>query len=133
MAARILVIDDNPANLYLMTYLLQAEGHEVLMATNGIEGLAMVRRHAADLVICDAQMPLMDGYEFARAVRADRELRSLMLVSVTANAMIGDREKSLAAGFDDYISKPIVPETFARQIAELVRRGASERGQNTDC
>ena len=121
MSARILIIDDNSANLYLMAYLLREAGHEVLVAGNGQDGLEVARAQPPDLIICDAQMPVMDGYEFARHARRDPMLAGLPLVSVTAYAMAGDREKSLAAGFDAYLSKPIVPEDFARHIGMILR------------
>lgn len=123
MKARILIVDDNAANLYLMAYLLREAGFEVIVAGNGQEGLDVARSQLPDLIVCDAQMPVMDGYEFARHVKRDPMLADRPLVSVTAYAMAGDREKSLDAGFDAYLSKPIVPEEFARQIAVLLRNG----------
>jgi two-component system cell cycle response regulator len=123
MKARILIVDDNAANLYLMAYLLREAGFEVIVAGNGQEGLDVARAQLPDLIVCDAQMPVMDGYEFARHVKRDPMLADRPLVSVTAYAMAGDREKSLDAGFDAYLSKPIVPEEFARQIAVLLQNG----------
>src|SRR5438105_2383863 len=116
MPARILVIEDNPANLELMTYLLQAFGYAASTATDGVEGLAAARRDAPNLIICDVQLPVMDGLEVARHVKSDPILRTIPLVAVTALAMVGDRDRVLAAGFDGYIAKPINPETFVRQM-----------------
>src|SRR4051812_2065122 len=110
MSARILIIEDKQANLDLMTYLLEAFGHSVKTAMDGEEGLAALRREAPDVVVCDINLPRIDGYEVARQIRADPALRPLPLIAVTALAMVGDREKVLAAGFDGYIAKPIAPE-----------------------
>lgn len=132
MAAKILIIDDNAANLYLMAYLLREAGYEVAVAGNGQDGLEVARAQLPELIICDAQMPVMDGYEFARHARRDPMLAGLPLVSVTAYAMAGDREKSLAAGFDAYLSKPIVPENFAQQISAVLREAKCKIGNGRD-
>lgn len=116
MTARILVIEDNPDNMELMIYLLQAFGHTPLMADDGEEGLKVARREAPDLIICDIHLPKMDGYEVLRVLKADAGLQHIPMVAVTALAMVGDREKMIAAGFDGYIAKPIVPETFITQV-----------------
>lgn len=115
--ARILVIEDNSANLELMNYLLSAGGHEVLTAQDGEEGLARVATPPlVDIVVCDVHMPRLDGYEVARRLKANAALRRIPLVAVTALAMVGDRDKVLAAGFDGYIAKPIDPREFAAQV-----------------
>jgi CheY-like chemotaxis protein len=113
---RILVIEDNPTNLELMGYLLQAFGHTVLTAPDGEEGLEMVRREIPDLVVCDVQIPKFDGYEVATQMKNHPAFRKIPLIAVTALAMVGDRDKMLTAGFDGYISKPINPETFVREV-----------------
>jgi two-component system cell cycle response regulator len=114
--ARVLVIEDNWANLELMTYLLEAHGHKVATGRDGEEGLEWLRAEPSELIICDIHLPRMDGYEVARHVKSDPGLRGVPLIAVTALAMVGDREKVLQAGFDGYIAKPIVPETFVSQI-----------------
>ena len=114
--ARILIIEDNPANMQLMTYLLRAFGHDTFEARDGKAGLAIAKQELADLILCDLQMPGIDGYEVARILRLDPKLNMISLVAVTAYAMAGDREKVLAAGFNGYISKPINPELFLGQV-----------------
>lgn len=114
--ARLLVIEDNPDNLELMSYLLKAFGHQVATAIDGAEGLAAARRDRPDLIVCDVHLPKMDGYEVARELKADRALRRIPLLAVTALAMVGDRDKVLAAGFDGYLAKPIDPPEFAHQV-----------------
>jgi two-component system cell cycle response regulator len=125
MGARILVVEDNAANLELMTYLLTAFGHSPQGARDGPQGVALATRDAFDIVICDIQLPGLDGFEVMRAIRS-RSGHTMPLVAVTAFAQVGDRERVLEAGFDGYISKPIVPETFVEQVEAFLpadRRG----------
>ena len=116
MGARILVIEDNPANLELMSYLLRAFGHEVLTECDGEAGLEAARRESPDLIVCDIQIPKVHGLDVARQLKSHPSLKKIPLVAVTAFAMVGDRDKVLAAGFDGYIAKPIAPETFVQQV-----------------
>lgn len=120
MTPRILVIEDDPSSLELMSYLLGAHGYATTVASRGDEGLAAARRERPDLVICDVQLPALDGYAIAAQLKSDEHLKSVPLVAVTALAMVGDREKMLAAGFDSYISKPIDPMAFVSQIDPLL-------------
>ncbi len=121
MTGRILIIEDNPANLELMEYVLRAFDYRLQTAVNGQKGLEIALRDPFDLIICDLQMPVMDGYELASRLKAERKTRQIPLVAVTALAMVGDKEKALAAGFDGYITKPIDPENFVRQVQEFLR------------
>src|SRR5689334_5379048 len=102
--AQILIIEDNPTNMQLMVYLLRAFGHTPLEAVTGEAGLALARDHRPDLILSDLQLPGMDGYEIARQVKADAKLDAIPLIAVTAYAMVGDRDKVLAAGFNGYIA-----------------------------
>lgn len=119
--ARIVVIEDNPANRELMAYLLKAFGHIPLEAPDGLSGLESVRREVPDLVLCDLQLPGIDGYEIARQVKSDPILSTIPLIAVTAYAMVGDRDAVLAAGFDGYITKPITPELFVGQVEAFLK------------
>ena len=121
MPARILVVEDNPTNMELITYLLKAFGHTPLEARDGEEGIEVVHRQMPDVILCDVQMPKMDGYEVARRLKSNPALHSIPLVAVTSLAMVGDRDKILAAGFDGYITKPITPETFVAQVEAYLR------------
>jgi CheY-like chemotaxis protein len=120
MPARILIIEDNPANLELMNYLLLAFGHNTLTACDGDEGLDVVQRESPDLIICDVELPGINGLEIARRLKSDLDLRWIPLVAVTAFAMVGDSERILTAGFDGYIPKPIAPETFVQQVESFL-------------
>lgn len=123
MPARILVIEDDPNTLELMAYLLGAFGHTVLRADNGLDGVALAAAERPDLIACDIQLPGLDGYGVARCLAGEPGLADIPLLAVTAFSMVGDRESILSAGFDDYISKPIVPETFVDQLDRYLPRG----------
>jgi two-component system cell cycle response regulator len=114
--ARILLIEDNPDNLDLMSYLLTAYGHAVATAEDGETGIATALATRPDLIACDIHLPGVDGYGVAKALKADEALAAVPVVAVTALAMVGDREKILGAGFDGYITKPIDPQ---RVVSEL--------------
>jgi two-component system cell cycle response regulator DivK len=116
MIARILIIEDNLANLELAKYLLEAGGYTVLTAMNGVEGLQLAQQERPDMVVSDLQMPLMDGYELLQNLRNDPNLQRIPVIAVTAFSMPGDQHKVLLTGFDGYISKPIVPEAFLQQV-----------------
>jgi two-component system cell cycle response regulator len=120
--ARILIIEDNPTNLELMSYLLTAFGHTTLTAYDGATGLETARGEAPELIICDVQMPGLDGYMVAQRLKSDPGTCAIPLVAVTAVAMVGDRDRALAAGFDGYITKPIVPEAFVGQVEAFLAR-----------
>ena len=116
MAARILLIEDNKTNLELTEYLLKASGYSTLAAGNGEEGIRAAQKEHPDLIICDLQMPVMNGYEVVRELKEDPLLRPIPIIALTALSMPGDRRNVLAAGFDGYMAKPIDPETFVRTI-----------------
>src|SRR5262245_24093026 len=120
MPARILIIEDDPASRELARYLLVAAGHEVLTAADGGAGARMAIVENPDLVLCDLHLPVMDGIEVVRSVKSDPRWRRVPIIALTASTMVGDREKTLAAGFDNYLSKPIAPEIFSEQIGALL-------------
>ncbi|MFC4159431.1 response regulator [Chitinimonas lacunae] len=114
--ARILVIEDNPDNLELMTYLLKAFGHQTLTACDGEKGIQMAAESPPDLIVCDIHLPHADGYAVAKRLKRNPSLASIPLIAVTALAMVGDRERVLAGGFDGYLTKPIDPQAFVGQL-----------------
>jgi CheY-like chemotaxis protein len=120
MSARILLVEDNPANLALMEYLLRAFGHTTISAPDGARGLAMAIESIPDLILMDLHMPTLDGFEAARQIKQVPALQRIPVVAVTASAMVGDRDKILARGFDGYIAKPITPETFVSQVESFL-------------
>jgi two-component system cell cycle response regulator len=104
-----------------MVYLLTAFGHEVLEAHDGSEGIERTRKEKPDLILLDIHMPQMDGYEAARRLGKMPECYGVPIVAVTALAMVGDREKIMASGFNGYIAKPIDPESFSAQVQSHLR------------
>jgi CheY-like chemotaxis protein len=120
MSARILYIEDNESNLYLVTFLLQARGHTVVQARDGAEGLALALAERPDLILLDIQLPDLDGYETARLLRAEPDGGGVPIIALTSYAMAGDREKALAAGCSGYIEKPINPDTFIATIERFL-------------
>jgi len=118
--ARFLIIEDNPANLELVRYLLEHAGHRVDGAVNGIDGVFAVGATAPDLVICDLQLPRLDGYGVLRELRARPAHAALPIIAVTAFSMPNDRKNVMQAGFDGYLSKPIDPETFVERIESFL-------------
>lgn len=112
----ILVIEDNEQNLYLMRFLLEKKGFTVIEATDGEKGVEMAKELKPNLILLDIQLPKMDGYAVARELRKNNELTETPIVAVTSYAMVGDRERVLAAGADGYIEKPIDPDKFVDQI-----------------
>jgi two-component system, cell cycle response regulator len=116
MTVRVLIVEDNPINRELIDYLLRAHGFETLKALDGAIGLDMARRERPDLILCDIQMPVMDGVEFAHHVKSDPALRATPLIALTALAMVGDRERILAEGFDGFITKPLDPATMVESL-----------------
>lgn len=118
---RILVIEDNEQNLYLATFLLEKSGHEVIAARDGQEGIDKARQEQPNLIVLDMQLPIIDGYEVARRLKKMPECKAIPIVAVTSFAMVGDRERVLAAGCQGYIEKPVNPETFVEQIERHFR------------
>ncbi|MBI2315540.1 MAG: response regulator [Betaproteobacteria bacterium] len=123
MPARILIAEDNRASLELVEY-----RYATRTAAEGREGLRLAREWVPDLIVCDLQMPGLNGYEVIRALREAPLLRAIPVVAVTAFSMPGDREKAIAAGFNGYFSKPIDPETFVGQIEDFLRPELRARG-----
>ena len=129
MEAAILVVEDNRDNMELMEYLLTAFGYTPMLARGGADAIRLAREQPPDLILMDLQMPEMDGLEAIAAIRGEPGLEGCTIVAVTAFAMVGDRERILAAGFDGYISKPIAPESF---VADVERYLAPELRAHTD-
>ena len=128
MPIRILIIEDHVDNLELMSYLLKTFGYETLAAGDGLEGLKLAERELPELIICDIQLPGIDGFEVAKRLKNDARLRAIPLVGITALAMVGDRDRVLQAGFDGYIPKPIAPETFVSDIEAFLKPGQQRSG-----
>lgn len=120
MNRTVLLIEDNEQNRYLATFLLSQSGFVVEAACDGPSGVVRALALMPDLILLDIQLPGMDGYAVARALRSHPALARVPIVAVTSYAMVGDREKSLEAGCNGYIEKPINPETFVTEISRFV-------------
>ena len=120
MAARILVVEDNPLNLKLVRDVLEYQGFEVLTAISGEEGVAVASSSSPDLVLMDLQLPGMDGHEALLRMRSDPRCRAIPVVAVTAFAMKHDIERADEAGFDGYIAKPISVRALPAQLAPFL-------------
>ena len=123
MNKQILLIEDNEQNRYLTTYLLTRRGYGVIEAVDGKSGIEMAVKGGIDLILLDIQLPEMDGYDVAAALRADARTREVPIIAVTSYAMVGDREKALASGCNGYIEKPINPDTFVSEIERFLPAG----------
>ena len=113
----VLCIEDNFLNRRLVRKILASRGYKVLEAEDGLKGWEMVRTLHPPLVLMDINLPKMDGEEITKLIKADPELRDIPVIALTASAMRGDRERFLAAGCDDYLSKPIQPLDLLAKVA----------------
>lgn len=118
----ILIVDDNPMNLKLLQILMTIEGYEVRTAMNANEALQILQNFQPTLILMDIQLPDMDGLELARKLKANPSYQNIIIIAITAYAMVGDNEKTLAAGCDGYISKPIDTQKLPQQIAAYLIR-----------
>jgi len=121
-ATTILYIEDNVDNRTLVRRVLQIEGYRVMEADSGFKAFEILRSEIPDLVLMDINLPDMDGYEITTRLKQMPSLARVPVIAMTANVMKGDREKTLAAGCDGYISKPIDIDTLPGQIARFLRK-----------
>ena len=120
--AKILLVEDNEMNRDMLSRRLVKRGYEVVVAVDGREGVAKARAEAPALVLMDMSLPVLDGWEATRELRADPATRSIPIIALTAHAMAGDREKALAVGCDDFDTKPIELERLLGKIEALLAR-----------
>jgi CheY-like chemotaxis protein len=117
---RILIADDRASSRELLRLVLARAGYEVIEAEDGIDALERARAANPDLILLDLQMPRLDGYGTLAELRREERFRTLPILALTASAMRGDREKILAAGFTDYLSKPAGPDQLRETVAKLL-------------
>jgi two-component system cell cycle response regulator DivK len=120
--ARVLIVEDNPTNMTLATFLLQSAGHTVLGATDAEAGLTMARAERPNLILMDIQLPGMDGLQATALLKADDVTRAIPVIALTALAMKGDEERIRAAGCDGYIAKPMRYQEFLATVAAQLAR-----------
>ncbi|HMF86851.1 MAG TPA: response regulator [Gemmatimonadaceae bacterium] len=117
---KVLVVEDNPANMTLATFLLKSAGHSVLSATDAESGLTLARSEQPDLILMDIQLPGMDGLQATALLKGDETTRAIPVIALTALAMKGDEERIRAAGCDGYIAKPLAYREFLATISNLL-------------
>ena len=122
--AKILLVEDNELNRDMLMRRLSRRGYDVVVAVDGAEGIEMARSAAPDLVLLDMSLPVLDGWEVARSLKAEPATRDIPIVALTAHAMTGDRERALEAGCDDYDTKPIELERLLGKMQVLLGTGA---------
>jgi CheY-like chemotaxis protein len=118
--ANILIIEDNEQSRYLVTFLLEKQGHSIVQAEDGKQGIELASQTSPDLILLDIQIPLMDGYTVAAEIRRNPNLQKTPILAVTSYAMVGDRERILSAGCNGYIEKPINPDTFINEVNDYL-------------
>src|SRR6266478_472689 len=121
MSKRILVVEDEEDNRRILRDLLTGADYEMMEAENGEEALAAVARQRPDLILMDIQLPILDGYEATRRLKADPILKDVPIIALTSYALSGDEEKARAAGCDDFVPKPYSPRQLLAKIRELLR------------
>ncbi len=122
--ARILLVEDNEMNRDMLTKRLERRGYEIVVAVDGGEGIEKARSAAPDLILMDMSLPVMDGWEATRRLKAEPQTRAIPVIALTAHAMSSDREKAVAAGCDDYDTKPVELERLLAKIERLLQAGS---------
>ena len=120
MSKRILIVEDQEDNRSILRDLLSTAGYELIEATNGAEGVELARRERPDLILMDIQLPVVDGYEAARRIKANADLKSIPIIAVTSYALSGDEAKARSAGCDGYVTKPFSPRQLLAKVREYL-------------
>ena len=120
MMTKILYVEDNEDNVYMLTRRLARKGYEVVVAPDGAQGVAMAVSESPTLILMDLSLPVMDGWEATRRIKSAPETRDIPIIALSAHAMAGDREKALAAGCDDYDTKPVELPRLLSKIEALL-------------
>jgi CheY-like chemotaxis protein len=122
MPMKILVVEDNELNLDILTRRLQRKGYDVITAKDGQEGVACAKTNHPDIILMDVSLPLLDGYDATRQIKADQNTKNIPIIILTAHAMVGDREKALASGCDEYETKPIDFPHLLEKIEKFLKK-----------
>ncbi len=122
---KILYVEDNEDNIYMLSKRLARKGYEVIVATDGEQGVDLARSEAPALILMDLTLPVVDGWEATRRLKAASETRDIPVIALTAHAMSDDREKALAAGCDDFDTKPVNLKRLLGKIQALLSEGAA--------
>jgi len=120
---KILLVEDNEMNRDMLSRRLERRGYQVAIALDGKQGVAMAGSEAPDLILMDMSLPVLDGWEAARCLKATPETRTIPIIALTAHAMVGDREKAIEAGCDDYDTKPVEFQRLLEKIEAILGKG----------
>ncbi len=121
MKKKLLIVEDNSSNMKLLKILTRSLDFETFFAENGKEAITILRDNTPDIVLCDIQMPGVDGIQLVQFIRSEASLAQITVIAITAHAMTGDREKLLGYGFDEYVSKPIDTRKLRRILASYLK------------
>ena len=124
---KVLIVEDNEMNRDMLSRRLMRKGYSVVIATDGEQGVAMAASETPDLILMDMSLPKLDGWEATRRLKADAELKKIPIIALTAHAMTDDRDKALAAGCDDYDTKPVDLPRLLEKMETILRHEASVR------
>ena len=130
MKLRVLIIEDNDQNMYMLSFLLEKNNYEVMQAFNGLDGIKAAKENSPDVILLDIQLPGMDGYQIARELRSRNDLCHIPIVAVTSHAMVGDREKAMVSGASGYIEKPVDPDNFIQRMESYFPEELLQRRKN---
>lgn len=122
---KILYVEDNEDNVFMLKNRLTRAGHTVVVATDGAQGVAMALSEQPDMILMDLSLPVLDGWQATRQIKTAPDTKHIPVIALTANAMAGDREKALAAGCDDYDTKPVEMPRLLGKIKQLAERAGS--------
>jgi CheY-like chemotaxis protein len=120
---KILLVEDNEMNRDMLSRRLERRGYQVVIAVDGQQGVAMAQLEAPDLILMDMSLPVLDGWEAARRLKAAPETQAIPVIALTAHAMVGDREKAIEAGCDDYDTKPVEFQRLLEKIEAILGKG----------
>lgn len=120
--AKILIVEDNELNLDVLTRRLQRKGYEIITAEDGQKGVTLAKTEHPDLILMDVSLPILDGYDATRQIKADPQTKEIPVIILTAHAMVGDREKALESGCNDYETKPIDFPHLLEKIEKLLKK-----------
>jgi len=124
MMVKILYVEDNEDNIYMLSSRLARRGYEVVSARDGEQGIAMAQAEAPALILMDLSLPVIDGWEATRRLKAEAATQNIPVIALSAHAMAGDREKAIAAGCDDYDTKPVELPRLLEKISNLLARNS---------
>jgi CheY-like chemotaxis protein len=128
MRKKVLCIEDNPTNMILVSRVVEAEGHELIRAEDGLTALEIIGRQKPDIILLDINIPGINGLELARQISSREEYADIPLIAVTANVLVGDRERCLEAGCDEYLAKPLEIRRLRQLMREYLERSAPPGG-----